>query len=188
MQRLQRRIVWATILMLSVVLLCSCGGKKVVEENPFKMDQPVSKSFENILFYPFETNAEIQKYYPKAMEESLQSTIKHLQDKKKYRKIDRINDNFDKESTLLVQVKVPDMRIVGNLTRAFGGAIVGSSYMNMEVYLIDAASGDTVRMKALASANNAMGATWTFGSTDRTLPADMGYILAQYIATVVPAR
>ncbi len=185
---MKRKIVWTTVLILSAILLCSCGGKKVPEENPFRMEQPVSKSFENILFYPFETNAEIQNYYPKAMEESLQAAIKHLQDKKKYRKVDRIGNGLSKDSTLFIKVIVSDMRIVGDFTRAFGGAFVGSSYMNMEVYLIDAASGNTVKMKALASANNAMGATWTFGSTDRTLPADMGHILGEYIATVVPAK
>ncbi len=185
---MKKGIVLATVLIFSAVLLCSCGGKRTAEENPFRMEQPVSQSFENILFYPFETNAEIQKNYPKAMEESLQAAIKHLQDKKKYRKVDRISGNFDKKSTLLVQAKVSEMRIVGGVARAFGGAIAGSSYMNMEIYLIDAESGNTVKMKALSSANNAMGASWTFGSTDKSLPADMGYILAQYIATVVPAK
>ena len=74
------------------------------------------------------------------------------------------------------------------ISRAFGGPITRSSYMNMEVYLIDAENGDTVRMKAISSANNAFGASWTFGATDKSLPSDMGHILGEYIAAVVPAR
>ena len=176
------------MLLLSAAFLCSCGGRKAPEENPFRMEQALTQSYENILFYPFETNEEIQKYYPKAREESLHAVIRHLRDKKKYRKIDKVSGNFDKKSTLLVKVRIPDMRIVGGVARAFGGTFLGSSHMSMEAYLIDAESGNTVKMKALASANNPWAAAWTIGDTDRSLPSDMGHILGEYIATVVPAR
>ena len=185
---MKSKVVWACMLLLSAAFLCSCGGRKAPEENPFRMEQALTQSYENILFYPFKTNEEIQKYYPKAREESLQAVISHLRDKKKYRKIDKVSGNFDKKSTILVKVHISEMRIVGGVARAFGGPIAGSSYMNMEVYLIDAENGDTVRMKAISSANNAFGASWTFGATDKSLPSDMGHILGEYIAAVVPAR
>lgn len=185
---MKSKLVWACMLLLSAAFLCSCGGRKAPEENPFRMEQALTQSYENILFYPFETNEEIQKYYPKAREESLQAVIRHLRDKKKYRKIDKVSGNFDKKSTLLVKVRIPDMRIVGGVARAFGGTFLGSSHMSMEAYLIDAESGNTVKMKALASANNPWAAAWTIGDTDRSLPSDMGHILGEYIATVVPAR
>ena len=71
---MKSKVVWACMLLLSAAFLCSCGGRKAPEENPFRMEQALTQSYENILFYPFETNEEIQKYYPKAREES---TVKH---------------------------------------------------------------------------------------------------------------
>ena len=117
---MKSKLVWACMLLLSAAFLCSCGGRKAPEENPFRMEQALTQSYENILFYPFETNEEIQKYYPKAREESLHAVIRHLRDKKKYRKIDKVSGNFDKKSTLLVKVHISEMRIVGGVARAFG--------------------------------------------------------------------
>jgi len=59
--------------------------------------------------------------------------------------------------------------------------------MTMEVQLIDAASGEVVRNKSLSSVNNPIAAAWSWGSSDRSIPNDMGIILAEYILTVVPA-
>jgi hypothetical protein len=41
--------------------------------------------------------------------------------------------------------------------------------------------------KTLTSNVNVMGATWSFGASDRSLPTDMGNIMAVYLQTVVPA-
>ena len=35
---------------------------------------------------------------------------------------------------------------------------------------------------------NSWAAAWIIGDTDKSLPSDMGHILGEYIATVVPAR
>jgi len=90
--------------------------------------------------------------------------------------------------TLLVRAKIKEMRMVSTAARIWGGAFAGSSYMNMEVSLIDAGTGKEVRKKELNSATNAWAASWTSGASDRSLPADMGKIIAEYIASVVPGK
>jgi hypothetical protein len=52
--------------------------------------------------------------------------------------------------------------------------------------IIDAVTKKEVRKKELNSSNNAWAAAWVMGSSDRSLPSDMGKIIAEYILSVVP--
>jgi len=70
------------------------------------------------------------------------------------------------------------MRLVSTGERIWGGAFAGSSYMNLDVSFINAGSNKEVRNKEMSSATNAWAAAWTSGSSDRSLPADMGRIIA----------
>jgi len=88
------------------------------------------------------------------------------------------------EGALLVQSKITDMRIVGGVARILVGAWAGNSYMNIDVKLIEAATHEIVREKTISSANNAWAAAWTSGSSDRSLPTDMGKIIALYVNSI----
>jgi len=45
-----------------------------------------------------------------------------------------------------------------------------------------------VMKKELNSSNNALAAAWVMGSSDQSMPADMGQIIAEYIISVVPSK
>jgi hypothetical protein len=60
--------------------------------------------------------------------------------------------------------------------------------MNVKLSLVDSASGSTLRTETIFSSNNAWGAAYSFGASDRSLPTDMGQIVAEYLYTVVPSK
>jgi hypothetical protein len=87
-----------------------------------------------------------------------------------------------------VKGSVVNMRIVSGAARFWAGPMAGSSDMSVRLTFTDAATGTVVREKLLSSANNPFGGAWTYGSTDRSLPADMGRIIGEYIAAITPAK
>jgi hypothetical protein len=60
--------------------------------------------------------------------------------------------------------------------------------MAVNLKLIDAASGQTLREKNISTANNAYAASPAGGSSDRSLPYDLGKMIADYIAEIVSSR
>jgi hypothetical protein len=60
--------------------------------------------------------------------------------------------------------------------------------MSIELKLVDAATGNVVREKVLSSANNPYAAAWAWGSSDRSLPYDMGKIISTYILAITPEK
>ena len=91
-----------------------------------------------------------------------------------------------RDGTLLVKAKVTDMRIVPTRARIWGGGFAGSSFMEADLTLIDAATDTVVREKKISSANNPWAAAWVGGASDYSLPADMGRVLAEYVHSVIP--
>ena len=59
--------------------------------------------------------------------------------------------------------------------------------MNMRMSLVDGSTQKILREEAFDSSNNVWAASWNFGATDRSLPSDMGKIMAEYLEQVVPA-
>jgi hypothetical protein len=70
----------------------------------------------------------------------------------------------------------------------FHGILLCMRLGPVELTLIDGASSKTLRTETISASNNAWGAAYSFGGSDRSLPADMGQIVAEYLFTVVPAK
>ncbi|MCI5119622.1 MAG: DUF4410 domain-containing protein [Candidatus Electrothrix sp. AUS4] len=177
--------------MLILILLSACASQKTGTDATVQNTQadiPLTSKYDNIVFYEFETTDEIKNDYPEAANECLASAMSGLLMKNVYKKVAKSNDSNHSGLTLLVKTKIPEMRIVSTGARIWGGALAGSSYMNMEIEFIDAASGKVLRTKSISSSSNAFAAAWTGGSNDKSLPADMGKILADYIVATVPSR
>jgi hypothetical protein len=58
--------------------------------------------------------------------------------------------------------------------------------MEVDLTLIDAATNTVVREKKLSSAYNPWAAAWVGGASDRSLPADTGRMLVEYVHSVMP--
>jgi hypothetical protein len=186
------------ISLMLLVLLTSCAGKEVKSDSqagsPVKPDAAtkdqdplLAKPYRMIVVAEFETSAEIAKDYPNATRECQANTVWSLQEKKFYQSVESGKAAVDRrDGTLLVKAKLTDMRIVSGPARIWGGAFAGSSFMEVDLTLIDAATNTVVREKKLSSVNNPWAAAWVGGASDYSLPADMGKILAEYVHSVIP--
>ncbi len=125
--------------------------------------------------------------YPDATGQCQEGALSGLDARRKYADVSpSFTGPGHAKGVLLVKIHITDMRIVSGAARAWAGAMAGSSYMNLDVTLVDAATNKVLRKKELSSHNNAFGAEWTGGSSDRSLPTDMGRIVADYVSSVTP--
>ena len=147
---------------------------------------PLAKHYRHIVVADFTATPQIVKDYPEALNDSLKNLVWALENNKAFKSVARRKSGMKyPPACLLVQVHVPDMRIVSGAARIWGGAFAGSSYMELDVRLIDAATKRIVRKKHLSSSNNAWAASWVGGSSDRSLPSDMGKMVAAYIDSIL---
>jgi hypothetical protein len=178
--------------LIVLVFLAACaGGKKTpqADSQPADTDPPLSQRYTNIIVHEFESTAEIKRDYPGVASECQASVISNLQLKNAYNSVAAFKSGeVYGADTLLVKAKIKEMRLVSTAARIWGGAFAGSSYMDINIMLIDAVSSQEVRNKNMNSHNNAYAAAWVSGASDRSLPADMGKMIADYIITVVPEK
>jgi hypothetical protein len=90
--------------------------------------------------------------------------------------------------TLVADAEVEDMRIVGGGARFWLGSMAGSSFMHVRLTLRDASSNAVVYQRAIETDNNAFGAAWSWGATDRNLPGNVGVALADLIIQVAQGQ
>jgi hypothetical protein len=186
---MKHMLVWA-IALLMVASLYACGGQQAQPdqaEAPQASAAKLTKKYADVLCYAFETTPEIAKDYPDAISTVQHSTITALQMKNRFNKVALLQPNERaKGDTLLVKANVTDLRIVSGAARMWGGVFAGSSYIEVKVQLIDGGTQQVVRDEVLNSHNNAWAASYAYGSSDRSLPDDMGKIMAEYITAIMP--
>jgi hypothetical protein len=192
MKRLfERKMLLCIGLPLFLIALTACAGRQTKPEKtaPQKTTAPVKlhKHYSKVLFYSFSSTPEIAKDYPKAAGDVQHSAMAALSMKHKLRRVGMANGRFNSHC-LLVKAKVIDLRIVSSAARRWGSFFAGSSYVNLDVQLIDGRTRKTIRQEKLSSANNPWGAAYSGGSTDKSLLSDMGKILADYIVAVNPTK
>ena len=177
--------------LMLVGFLTACGGQSAQsdtpETEPFADVVPLTKAYKNIVVEPFTGSDEVKEAYPEALDESHSALMAALIKQGRFQQVGKTL-NGAPDDTLIVQTKVPEMRIVSGAARFWGGAFAGSSNMIMDVKLVDAVTKAVVGDKRLESGNNAFAAAWTYGSSDRSLPTDMGNIAAQFLSKIVPAN
>jgi hypothetical protein len=148
---------------------------------------PLEGKFDNIIFRSFESTDQFKKDYPDACEDCKSAIIAQLQSKKTYKNVtDDVSRNLPGKS-VFVDMKVVDMRIAGGQARFWGGAFAGNSYMDVLLELREANREAVVHKKVLSTTNNAIAAAWSFGSSDRSLPSDLGTLMGEYIFKIVPS-
>ena len=180
------------VLFFVFIFFSACAGRGAApqaDSQPAVSDPPLTQKYASIIVYEFKTTPEIKKDYPDAARECQVNVITDLQIKNVYNSVAAYKPGAAYGTgTLLVKANIKEMRLVGTGARIWGGAFAGSSYMNMDVIFVDAGTNQEVRKKEMNSATNPFVAAWTSGSTDRSLTADMGKIIAEYIVSVVPKK
>lgn len=186
-----RKSTSALVIFLSLLfLITACGGQQAKPETQAaaqQPDPPLATKYQNIVVRDLAATPEIEKDYQEALKECQANLIGELANQKKFKSVALATSGKKcPPRTLLVQTRVSDIHIVHGAARFWAGAFAGSSYMNLDLKLTDAATGKVVREKTISSSNNAWAAAWVGGSSDRTLPSDMGKIVAGYIGSIVP--
>ena len=185
---MKQMLIWG-ITILMVAMLSACGGQEAQpeEEAPQASAAKLSKKYTDILCYAFEATPQIAKDYPNAVETMQHSMITALEMKNLFDRVGMVKRNQKiRKDTLLVKAKVTDLRIVSGMARMWGGVFAGSSGIELTMQLIDGTTGKEVRKEVLNSSVNAWGATYSSGSSDRSLPDDMGKIMANYLTAIMP--
>lgn len=149
-------------------------------------ETPLDKKYDRIIFQKFGSDPQIEADYPGAVAECEKSALEAVIAKKIFASAVAEAAGAKSAGALLVKAKVTNLRIVSTGARMWGGAFAGSSEMGLQMKLIDAASGAVVREKELSTNNNPWAASWTGGSSDRSLPTDLGRMIAEYLGSIQP--
>ena len=182
-------LVWGGTLLMAATLF-ACGGQQAQPEKstaPEVSAAKLTKKYTNVLCYAFKSTPQIAKDYPNAVNDLQHSTINALKAKNRFRTVGLLKlDQKTSGKTLLVKADVTDLRIVSGAARMWGGVFAGSSGIEVKLQLIDGGTKKVIRQETLNSNNNAWAASYTGGSSDQSLPTDMGQILANYITAIMP--
>ena len=183
-------------LLAMLVMFTACAGQQsksvskeaapAPEEKPFAHETVLAKPYANLVIADFTATDEILRDYPDDLKACRDAAVAALVKGGKYRSVGTAAAAAKSGPTLIVKTNVPQMRVVGFNARFWGGAFAGNSEMQLELAFTDKKTGTEMGHKTLASNVNVMGATWSFGASDRSLPTDMGNIMAEYIQAVVP--
>ena len=181
---------------LFLLLLVSCNGKSThtatsqeVAPATAPSTAKLARKYDNILFADFTASPEISKVYPDAAATLEHSMMTDLQMKKFFKLVGTSAQGRSlKGNTLLIKANITNLRIVGGAARFWGGAFAGRSGIELDMQLIDMATGKVVRKEQMSSRNNAFGAAWTAGSSDHSLLSDMGIIMAKYVVDAMPGK
>jgi hypothetical protein len=148
---------------------------------------PLTTKFDNIVIREFETTDELQRGYPNALMQCKTAILSQLKSKNAYKTVTEDKAAKLTGKSLLVDLKIVDMRIASGAARFWGGALAGASYMKILTRLTDQSTGQLVHEKILTSTTNPFGAAWTMGASDRSLPVDFGQMVGEYLYTIVPS-
>lgn len=188
------------------MILCSCAGQQQapsLEQQKYagvskiegasvetvRNEPKVASGYVNIVLNPVRVSPQMAQDYPSTASELLVSFLSQLKNKNTYKHVAEFDAGSKKYAgkTLIADIEVVDMRIVSANARIWAGPMAGASYMDVYLKLTDASTKKVVHEKVITTNNNAFASSWAIGS-ENSLPMDMGKIVGEYLATVVPAK
>lgn len=148
-------------------------------------DTPLGKTFDIIIIQNMDVPPILAADYPDAANECETSALEALKAKNIFQKVEMGTSKSKYDgAVLMIQPTLTSLRIVSGAARFWGGALAGNSDMSVMLKLVDASTGSVLREKSLSTANNPYAAAWTFGSSDKSMPSDMGKMIAEYVSAV----
>jgi len=189
-----RNVALFAAVVFGAAVFSACGGNRAgnvkAEEKEAAEEKiaPLAQRYSKLVFQGFSADAQTSTDYPTALSECESAAMAAVISKNLFGAVEKEKDGVKYNDALLVKGSVVNMRIVSGAARFWVGAMAGTSDMSVRLAFTDAATGTVVREKLLSTANNPWGAAWTFGGSDRSLPADMGRIIGEYIAAITPPK
>lgn len=86
------------------------------------------------------------------------------------------------DATLVVRGELTALRVVTSGQEQWMGVLAGRSVMKVRVTLADAQTGKVLRSVLVEQDGDTAGGPWSFGATDRSLPAEVGTRIAEVAA------
>lgn len=86
------------------------------------------------------------------------------------------------EPTIVVRAELVGLRFVGAGKQQWLGGLAGTSEMKVRVTLADAQTRTVLATSVIVQDAETSGGPWSFGATDRSLPAEVGTRVAEYVA------
>jgi hypothetical protein len=183
--------------LVGILILTACAVRTPVQQVSLS-DVAQNLKYKNVIFKKFTVAPNCKANVPTAgpLLECKSSAIAYLNEKDIFIRVEKVDtkqsgkvfENPYDEPTLFVDADLTFCRIVSSAARFWGGVMVGRSSMIMVVKLTDASSGSLVVEQELVGAPNAHSSAWSFGSSDRSLPTKMGYLLGDFILANVSER
>lgn len=87
----------------------------------------------------------------------------------------------DSPRTLKITPEIRDIRFITGGKRFFAGAFAGDSAVRMAMKLTDAETGEVIAEPEFYQHANAMGATYSFGATDKTMLIRITNMATEYL-------
>jgi hypothetical protein len=177
------------LLSIFLISILSCSGTiRSYEDQNLKKDTPIWKKYNKIIFQKFEIDPDMEKDYPDAAAACESTAMNELLRKSSITTIIKARVSSSRESdTLIIRTTVATLRMSSGSTRSLDGTSAGNSEMAVYLQLVDASSRRVVREKVISTANIAHDTTPSAGS-DRSLPYDLGRMIAEYIDEVVNSQ
>jgi hypothetical protein len=173
------------LILICIIITISCGKSKTVkldEEVAWKKDMPLEKVYKKIIIQKFEIDQDLEKDLLDAAVNCENTAMNELLKKDVTSKIEKSRLSTSRESgAIIVKTRITTLRLV----RSLDGTHVGNSEMSADIKLIDAETGITLRKKNFSTAKNTYASSSTSVSSDRTMPSDLGKMIAEYIAKAV---
>ena len=186
------RYIYFPLTLLLLIFTISCSSSRAIqssEESIIKQDGPLEKKYRKIIIQKFEIDPQWEKDYPDAIIACESTAINELLRKSSILQIEKTRFVSSREAgALIIKTRISTLRIVSSSTSGRSNAFAGSSEMAVDLKLIDAATGQTIREKNISTANNTSAARATGVSSDRALPSDLGRMIAAYINEVVSSK
>ncbi|MDD5170852.1 MAG: hypothetical protein PHN75_18700 [Syntrophales bacterium] len=150
--------------------------------------RPLPKRYSTIVFQDFHADPKIEAEYPGVVAECKNAAVEAVKAKNIFSVVVVDGSTPTLPNTILVKARVLDLKIMSTASRFWDGPLGNRSDMIVTVEFVDAASGKVMREKRFSLRDNPNAAAWTTGWTDRTLPHDMGVMIADYIDKLRPRR
>ena len=182
-------------LLLALVLAFSgCASRQedsarpAAQEQNLRQTQSLDHRYRIIVVEPVAIPVEMAKQYPQAARSCQRSAIAALKSREAFKLVHHTAPEKPASPVLLVRGKITDMRLTSKINRLWPGSAADSSYINMDVQLVDASTKKILQEKQLSTISAVPVASGPAKSGESDITQAMGALMGEYVFAVMPAK
>ncbi len=188
-------------LMLALALaLSGCAlrqedsARPALQEKQQRPSQFLAQNYRIIVVEPVAIPVEMARQYPQVARSCQRNTIAGLKARQMFKLVDHTAPEESAIPVLLVRSKITDMRLTSKTGRLWAGSSAASSYINMDVQLVDADTREVVHENQLSTISAVPAPSPTASpsgpakSGEKDISEAMGALVAEYVVAVMPVK